>query len=291
MATQSQEQDMNTRTTPIKRHTLLASLIRVARGFLQEPLATFLGASVALGLLATWLLANIPSNPIILPLLALPISYIPALLAVLVLRRSGSAEERRAFRRRLTTWRVGLSWYVVALLILPLVHLAGVALTSHWGGHFPFHLERFALLPLFLITNFGEEIGWRGYALPRLQQRVNSLAASLIIGVVWAAFHWVAFLQNPTLPWGYLVVGSVMLIAVSVVMTWVFNHTQQSVIVATAVHAMYDVVSIGVIPLGETTMPLLTFALSAGLLCLVALVLVFVKGVQLGGRSEAEVRA
>jgi hypothetical protein len=49
-------------------------------------------------------------------------------------------------------------------------------------------------------------------------------------------------------------------------------------------------VSIGVIPLGETTMPLLTFALSAGLLCLVALVLVFVKGVQLGGRSEAEVR-
>jgi len=178
----------------------------------------------------------------------------------------------------------------VALLVLPLIHLAGVALASRWGGHFPFHPERFALLPLFLITNLGEEIGWRAYALPRLQEHFHSLAASLILGLVWAAFHWVAFLQNPTLPWGYLVVGSVMLIAMSVVMTWVFNHTQQSVIVATTLHAMYDVVSIGVVPLGETTMPLLAFALSAGLICLVALVLVFVQGVHLGRRSEAKVR-
>jgi membrane protease YdiL (CAAX protease family) len=124
----------------------------------------------------------------------------------------------------------------VALLVLPLIHLAGVALASGWGEHFPFHPERFVLLPLFLITNLGEEIGWRGYALPRLQQRVNPLAASLILGVVWSAFHWLAFLQNPMLPWGYLAVGSLILIGMSVVMTWVFNHTQQSVIVATAVH-------------------------------------------------------
>jgi uncharacterized protein len=117
-----------------------------------------------------------------------------------------------------------------------------------------------------------------------LQQRINPLAASLIVGVAWAAFHWVAFLQNPTLPWGYLAVGSLMLIAMSVVMTWVFNHIHQSVVVATALHAMYDVVSIGVVPLGETTVPLLAFALSAGLMSLVALVLVFVQGVDLGAR-------
>jgi uncharacterized protein len=281
---------MNTRTSPIKRQTSPASLVQVARGFLQDPLTAFLVASVALGALATWFVTKIPSNPIILPLLALPISYIPALLAVLVLRRSDSSEECRAFHRRLTTWRVNIRWYVVALIALPLVHLAGVGLASRWGGLVPFYPERFALLPLFVITNLGEEIGWRGYALPRLQERLNSLMASLILGVVWAAFHGVAFLQNPTLPWGYLASGSLMLIAMSVVITWVFNHTRQSLIVATAVHAMYDVVSIGVVPLGETTMPLLAFALSAGLMCLVALVLVFVQGVHLGRRTEAEVR-
>lgn len=273
---------MTINTAPTKRHTLPASLFQAAQRFFWHPLAAFLAASVALGSLATWLLTRSGSNPIILPLLALPISYIPALLAVLVLRRSGSSEDWRAFRQRLTRWRVGLRWYAVALVTLPLVHLAGIVLTSQSGGQFRLHLERFALLPLFLITNLGEEIGWRGYALPQLQQRFHSLTASLILGVVWAAFHWVAFLQNPALSWGFLAVGSLMLIAMSIVLTWVFNHSRQSVIVATAAHAMYDVVSIGVIPLGETTTPLFALALGTGLMCVIALLLVVVQGMDLG---------
>jgi membrane protease YdiL (CAAX protease family) len=275
---------MSIDTAPTKRHMLLVNLFQAAQRFFWHPLAAFLAASVALGSLATWLLARSGTSPILLALLALPIGYIPALLAVLVLHRSGSSEDWRAFRQRLTRWRVGLRWYAVALVTLPLVHQAGVALASQSGGQFPFHLERFALLPLFLIANLGEEIGWRGYALPQLQQRFHSLTASLILGVVWAAFHWVAFLQNPTLSWGFLVVGSLMLLAMSIVMTWVFNHSRQSVIVATAAHAMYDVVSIGVVPLGETTTPLLAFALGAGLMCVIALLLVVVQGMDLGRR-------
>lgn len=67
--------------------------------------------------------------------------------------------------------------------------VAAVVLTTLWGGQIPFQPQMFALLPVFLITNMGEEIGWRGYALPRLQGRFNSLAASLILGSVWAVFH------------------------------------------------------------------------------------------------------
>jgi uncharacterized protein len=278
---------MDTRSSPIRHSRLPTGLLRTAERFVQNPIVIFLAASVVFGSLTTWLLAAIPSNPTILPLLALPISYIPALLAVLVLRRGGSAEEWQAFRRRLTTWQVGLRWYGIALLLLPLIHLGGVALANLWGGHFPLHPERLLLLPLFLFTNLGEEIGWRGYALPRLQQRFGSLTASLIVGVAWAAFHWVALLQNPTLPWGYFAVGSVMLIAMSVVMTWMFNQTKQSVVIATAVHAMYDAVSIGVVPLSETASPLLAFAFSAGLMCLVAVALVLLHGVDLGKTAKA----
>jgi membrane protease YdiL (CAAX protease family) len=190
-----------------------------------------------------------------------------------------------AFRQRLTRWRVGLQWYVVALLVLPLIDVAGVALAGLWGGQFPFHPERFALLPAFLITNLGEEIGWRGYALPQLQHRYNPLVSSLILGIVWAAFHWVALLQNPTLPWAYFAVGSVYLIAMTIIMTWVFNHARGSVIVVTLLHAMYDVTAIAVVPLLETNVPLLAFALGAGIACLVALALVVVQGVELG-RTE-----
>ena len=74
--------------------------------------------------------------------------------------------------------------------------------------------------PLFLVTNLGEEIGWRGYALPRLQRHFNSLASSVLLGLGWAAFHWVALAQNPSQPWGYAAVGSGSLIAMSIVMTW-----------------------------------------------------------------------
>jgi len=239
-----------------------------------------------LGWLLTWVIAHLPSNPVILPLLAFPISYVPALTAVIVLRVAGSDEERRAFRERLTTLRVGAWWYVVALLVLPLVDLAGVAVATVFGGHFPFHLTMLALLPLFLLTNFGEEMGWRGYALPALQTRFTPLASALLLGFVWGAFHWVAFLQNSAMSWAYLGVSTLYVMAVSVMMTAVFNQTRGSVVVMALMHAMFDTVSIVVTPLSETTVPLLAFALGAGVAWLLALGLVIVKGADLGSAYQ-----
>ena len=248
----------------------------------RHQLAVFLVGSVAVGSLATAMLAELSVRPTILALVALPISYIPTLLAVLMLRVGGDAEERGAFRRRLTRWRVGLRWYVTGVVLVPFAHLAGVALATLWGGTFPLHLERLALLPLLFIANLGEEIGWRGYALPRLQRQFSSLVSSLILGAGWAAFHWVALGHNPSRPWAYVAVGSVSLIAMSVVMTWLFNRTGGSVVLMVVLHAMYDVVSLGVVPLGETNVPLLAFGLSGTVLGLLAVVFVLVNGPQLG---------
>jgi membrane protease YdiL (CAAX protease family) len=266
------------------RHSTVSAIIK------RHQLAVFLVVSVALGSLATALLAGLPVRPIILALVALPISYIPAVLAVLMLRVGADAGERRAFRRRLTAWRIGPGWYLTGVVMVPFAHLAGVALATFWDGKFPFHLEQFALLPLLIVTNLGEEIGWRGYALPRLQRHFNSLAASGILGVSWAAFHWVALGQNPNRPWGYVAVGSVSIIAMSVVMTWLFNRTGGSVVLMVVLHAMYDVVSVAVVPLAETGLPLLAFALSGTVLCLVAVVLVLIDGPQLNGPPRARMR-
>ena len=68
----------------------------------------------------------------------------------------------------------------------------------------------------------------------------------------------------------------------SVIMTWVFNHTRESVLLMALLHAAYDVVSIGVVPLIGTRVPLLAFSLSAGVLCLVAITLVITQGSNLG---------
>ena len=247
----------------------------------RHQLAVFLVGSVALGSLATALLAGIATRPLIPPLVALAISFIPAGLALLLLRLGRDSEERNALRHRLTAWRVGLRWYLLTVVLVPAAYLAGVALATFWDGRFPFHLERLALLPLFVITNLGEEIGWRGYALPRLQRHLTPLTASVILGVIWAAFHWVALGQNPDRPWAYIAVGSVSLVAMSVVMTWVFNHTGGSLVLMVLLHAAYDVVSVGVVPLAETTVPLLAFGLSGAVLCLIALVVLHVDGPQL----------
>jgi membrane protease YdiL (CAAX protease family) len=251
----------------------------------RHPVATFFGASVGLGWILTIASARLVSDPLVLPLVAIPVSFVPALVAWLILRIGGTPEERIAWRGRLTRVRVGWRWYAVALLALPMTHLVGVGVAAAAGGTFPFHPGAFALLPIFLLTNFGEEIGWRGYALPKLQDRMSPLSASLVLGVVWGAFHWVALSANADTPLAYIVVSTLQLTAMSVIMSFVFNGSGGSVPIVTLMHSMYDTASIGAAPLIETGMPLTAFTMSAVVAWIVAIGLVVATGPDLGRRS------
>ena len=205
-------------------------------------------------------------------------------MAWLVLRVAGTADERRAWRRRLTRVRVGWRWYAIALLALPLAYLAGLGIATAAGGAFPFHLQALALLPIFLLTNFGEEIGWRGYALPKLQDRMSPLGAALLLGVIWGAFHWVALAANADAPLAYMAVSTLQLVAVSVILTFVFNGSRESVPVVALMHATYDTVAIGMAPLVETGMPLMAFSLTAIVTWVIAVGLIVATGGTLAGR-------
>jgi CAAX protease family protein len=81
-------------------------------------------------------------------------------------------------------WR----WYLLAVLLPTFAWLTGTALTTFFGGHFPFHPILFIVFPFLLLANAGEEIGWRGFVLPRLLARFKSLNASLILVQVQEAF-------------------------------------------------------------------------------------------------------
>jgi len=95
---------------------------------------------------------------------------------------------------RIVRWRVGLRFYAFVLLLMPLTKLAVAVLHRALTGAWPRFGETRPLLLLIAtilstLGQAGEEVGWRGFLLPRLTEQTGLVGASLIVGVVWAAWH------------------------------------------------------------------------------------------------------
>jgi uncharacterized protein len=106
-----------------------------------------------------------------------------------------------------------------------------------------FNLVTFFLYNL-VFFGLGEEVGWRGFALPRMQGRFNALTASIVLTVFWALWHWPLFLYRP----GYTamdvagIVGWVLsLLTGSILLTWLYNASRGSVLIAAVFHSTIDV--------------------------------------------------
>ena len=102
----------------------------------------------------------------------------------------------------------------------------------------------FLILPLFaynllfpLSGAFGEELGWRGYALPRIQARVSALTAAVIIGLIQTAWHLPLFVSVTGAPLLPLILGY---LGLGVVATWIFNNTRGSVLLVMLLHASFN---------------------------------------------------
>jgi uncharacterized protein len=169
-----------------------------------------------------------------------------AALAVLAITRgkSGIGE----LFRRMIRWRVGLKWYAVALLLPAGLAVAATVLNVLLGAQAPSSAELGSwtnILPtlalLFLIPGLGgawEEPGWRGYALPRLQTGRSALLASLILGILIAGWH------LPLMVVGQVHYSDIMsIMGATLVLNWVFNSANGSVLIIMLMHAMNNTVS------------------------------------------------
>jgi uncharacterized protein len=158
----------------------------------------------------------------------------PAFAALIV---TGITEGRTGVRQllaKVVQWRVGWTWYVVATL-LPFV----LAVLVWWLAGMPSRPVQPLMLTLVLAALvIGEEIGWRGFALPRLQERFSPLVSSLILSILWAAWH----LSNALIPGLSYYVSAfpqflLYVVAMTVLFTWIFNNTRGSVLLAWIFHA------------------------------------------------------
>ena len=153
---------------------------------------------------------------------------------------------------RLLIWRVGIRWWAFALLFGVVTAVAALYLFNlfggpavDWSGLKPLSSVVPSIIILTILAGMGEEFGWRGFALPRLQARHNALVSSLIIGLVWGIWHIPLFLVQGTIQYKWqLEVGlipailgyTMFLLAWSIQYTWVFNNTKGSVLLAAVVH-------------------------------------------------------
>src|SRR5215210_3238897 len=211
-------------------------------------------------------------------------SNVPSLLAIVLTTIVLGRGALRKLLGRLLIWRVNPLWYLV--VVLGPVALAGgvVALNALMGGPalslgMPL-LGVLSMLAFSLVPGsaLGEEIGWRGYALPRLQARRSALGASLIIGPIWALWHLPLWLtgepgRTPNL-YAAFVVST---IALSVILTWVYNGTGGSLLLVILLHATFNLpITLVIQQLGSrATVPILLYF---GLSVVAAIVVVIVVG-------------
>ena len=176
----------------------------------------------------------------------------PALAALVVTAVVWGRAGVRDLFARMARWRMPLRWWAATLS--PLAFL-GVALavasaagTLPRGSDFGRYSGRstIGVVPVWVIailTTFGEETGWRGFALPMLQRRRGALAAALLITPIWAVWHLPYFFTVTTYrdfpPAGY--VGFVFGLACgSIVLTWLYNGTGGSILACAVWHGLYN---------------------------------------------------
>ena len=180
-------------------------------------------------------------------------AYGPSLMALAVTGLTEGASGVKRLLGKFLIWRVGLRWYAVVLLLPSLVTLGAVAILVARGGDIgSFSLQRAHVIPLALLAAapFGplaEELGWRGFALPRLLEQRGVLTSSLVIGAAWTFWHTPLFwapagtsLSGEPVTWVALGSYLALLSGLSVVFTWVHVHTGGSVWMAFLLHLTFN---------------------------------------------------
>lgn len=205
-------------------------------------------------------------------------SVTAVLLTALVIGRTGL----RQLLIKQMTLRVGVRWYLSAVLVIPVVALIAIGLRMLFGGpdvEF-FGTAMFPQVVLLLIISLAEELGWRGYALPRLQVRLNALQASLVLGFAWGFWHFPGFLAGTGVPLDMpFYVFMLWVLPATILITWVYNNSR-SVVTAIAMHtsANFAFSFFPLIPEMTGTGELATFWVFLGVVWAAAIAVVIVFG-------------
>ncbi len=222
----------------------------------RHPLAVYFTLAFAIswlifspGVAAAFGLLDIEFNGNLLALLG---SFGPLLAAIIVTTATKSKTGVRHIFRNLLNWQIKANWWAAALLLLAGLFAVSALLALLTGGAAPnlgtgTYLIELALF--LLITAVGEEVGWRGFALPKLQQTRSPLQASLILSLFWWLWHLPFYWTYPPAMAGVEQIGFlaafgilqlVVCIALGLLCAWVYNGSRGALIMPVLLHASWN---------------------------------------------------
>ena len=207
----------------------------------------------------------------------------PSLIAILVTVIAFGPRGLSAMFKGRVVGRLNLAWFLVALLLFPVVAAGALVIHSFFGGP-SLGLRATALIPqviVILLISLGEEFGWRGFALPLLQERFSALNASLVLGLIWGFWHFPGFLIGTGVPLDMpFAVFLLWTVLAAILMTWVYNNTGGSILSAIVMHSAANA-SFNYLPLlPEWVGQITTFSIFLGLLSVVVALVI----TRLGGK-------
>lgn len=206
----------------------------------------------------------------------------PALAALIVTALTSGQDGLRELGGRITRWRVGWGYASFAILSPVVLFLLAAIVVRVLKGEWPdlrllgqanyLPYLGWGVLPVWLTTfGFGEEIGWRGFALPRLQKNMSVSRATLILALIWILWHIPAFFYLDTIEnLGGLIIIPGFLVGVlfgAVLLTWLYNGTRGSILMVAIWHALFDLLTAS--KAGQDIIPIVT---SAGVIALALVV-------------------
>jgi len=179
-----------------------------------------------------------------LPVLIAAMLLGPSLAAILAAGLASGREGIRDLFSRLRRWRVSPRWYAIALLTAPLSTAVVLLALSLFSSGFPSALstsdDKVSLVSMWIVSGllvgFFEELGWTGFAIPRMRMKYGVFATGLLVGLLWGAWHFLVNLEADTfsgvLPFALLVARLfTWLPAYRVLMVWVYERTESQLVV------------------------------------------------------------
>lgn len=188
-------------------------------------------------------------------LLFLAASFLGPTVAALVVTAARDGKPGvKTFLRRYRQWRVGWRWYLIFLVGFPALYLVPAsvwlgsapwqALLQQWPTLFTVYLPAVLLFPA--VINWGEEAGWRGFAQTQMQQQYGPLPTSLLVGLLHGLWHLPVFVlvTGPAALGPFdaneFLLNTLMIMSLTLIWTWIFNGAQQSILVASLMHASFN---------------------------------------------------